>query len=738
MKRRLFAVLPVVALYLLGVAVAAPPSEAVDPPAVDQPIVATLVAREVSLSGSGFGAPATGLLRFAFDGVTLEISGPSPNVTTWTDSAIALTLPPDVRSGTITVVSEGVASAPIELLVYEYTSQSTKHARTPNSVPLKLAVDDGGTVWINEEFHRELKSLSNDDLPQLEAFPVPQAAAGIYSFGSEGIPTQVTVLGEDIDIAADGSVWFTEGGNALFNGNGPNASRIIRYIPQTNAFECYNIPNDHAEVVGVLLDEVNNLVWYAESGYWDGNAISSFSPSDAVSDCDWDPRTDAPPPICELSPTPGCHRRFTIPTAHRYPAHLTFDDEGRIWFTEFWASRVGRLDPSTGEILEIPMPRKIVTAGPGVFAGSGVWELFFDDAGMLWVSEYFDATVLRVDAQRLDSGDCSELAPDGTSACVEELFVGTNGSDGSTVHSVTPGLENRTWFGYATASGSTVGFIDRGRDDAVVMLPRLSGETALSGIVQDQRTGDIWFAEFLSQRVGRLSIATGDGDGVPAAIDNCPNAYNPGQENLDRDLVPLRAYRPYDDLTWPESDQMGDVCDDDRDNDGRTNEAEEQARDCPSASAATSPDSRDSDGDTVLDGAECLLGTDPARAASVPPKVAIDDPDRDGLSSSVELVIGTSPSDADSDNDGIHDGTEIKHYGSSPTNRDSDGDGCPDAKEIVSVNGDRKVNAVDLQQVALTFGIPGSVRYVPHFDINRDGRISSIDLGLIVSSFGPC
>lgn len=69
---------------------------------------------------------------------------------------------------------------------------------------------------------------------------------------------------------------------------------------------------------------------------------------------------------------------------------------------------------------------------------------------------------------------------------------------------------------------------------------------------------------------------------------------------------------------------------------------------------------------------------DPAGAcglATVTVDVDPDDPDGDGLSTSLETVLGTWPLIADSDNDGIDDGTETD--GSLPI--DTDGDGLIDA-----------------------------------------------------------
>src|SRR5262245_48356629 len=86
--------------------------------------------------------------------------------------------------------------------------------------------------------------------------------------------------------------------------------------------------------------------------------------------------------------------------------------------------------------------------------------------------------------------------------------------------------------------------------------------------------------------------------------------------------VDLPQTKVFDDLTWPNSDLVMDNCggppDTDDDNDGLLDTTETGGPPCGSATAATNPIEGDSDGDRVLDGAECNLGFDPANPASVP------------------------------------------------------------------------------------------------------------------------
>lgn len=233
-----------------------------------------------------------------------------------------------------------------------------------------------------------------------------------------------------------------------------------------------------------------------------------------------------------------------------------------------------------------------------------------------------------------------------------------------------------------------------------------------------------------------LSGADSDGDTVPDASDNCPAVPNASQANADGERTSLAAWgKAFDDMTWPRSDALGDACDSDADNDGL---AETGGIPCASATAPTSATNRDSDGDRVLDGAECALGSNPASAASKPSTPsAAQDTDRDLLSNSFETTLGTDPADADSDNDGLIDGVEYLYYNALPLVADSDADSCSDGREAASVNADRAVTAIDLSQVAQTFGAVGAA-YIPAFDPNRDGVISAIDLSIVAVRFGAC
>jgi hypothetical protein len=230
------------------------------------------------------------------------------------------------------------------------------------------------------------------------------------------------------------------------------------------------------------------------------------------------------------------------------------------------------------------------------------------------------------------------------------------------------------------------------------------------------------------------------------AHDNCPTLYNPGQENRDGNFIDLHVFgKVFDDTTVINSDNLGDACDADADNDGLENSVElglgpggASHAVCPSASGPTDPYALDTDSDGVTDAAECALGMDPATAASTPPAFPLGDTDHDGLPDGFELTIATDPLKSDSDGDGLLDGVEFLRYGSNPLSRDTDRDGCSDGKEVASVNADRTVNSTD-RLIMIRSQVPaGSAAYVANMDLNKDGKVNSTDLLISIKQSGAC
>jgi hypothetical protein len=214
-----------------------------------------------------------------------------------------------------------------------------------------------------------------------------------------------------------------------------------------------------------------------------------------------------------------------------------------------------------------------------------------------------------------------------------------------------------------------------------------------------------------------------DGDNVPTASDNCQFTYNPDQTNTDRNFISNAPEYVVNDTTRANSDNLGDACDSDDDNDGRLSDDEVFGTiSCISTTVIYYSDYlvADTDGDRVLDGAECQFATDPMDANSKP-------------------LPATCGSTTDVDLDGLTERLERCHYNTSPTVADTDGDGVKDGCEAASLNGDAIVNSGDQGLLAseIMRMVPASAKLV-NFDLTKDGSFNSGDQGLMASRIGKC
>jgi hypothetical protein len=217
-------------------------------------------------------------------------------------------------------------------------------------------------------------------------------------------------------------------------------------------------------------------------------------------------------------------------------------------------------------------------------------------------------------------------------------------------------------------------------------------------------------------------------------MDDCPFVPNLDQLNTDAKPIDISPIFPGQDATVPNSDSLGDACDTDDDNDwmldtGTNPTLSIPGEDVGCGSGSTNPKLMDTDGDTVVDGAECLLGYDPNSSLSKPRIAPPDDSDGDGLPDSIETLIGSDPHNRDTDGDGIPDGVEFKGWGTSPILKDTNGNGCDDNIEIADVNGDRWVNVGDPLIVAKA--VAHLIPYNADFDLNKDGVMNVADLMLV-------
>jgi hypothetical protein len=134
----------------------------------------------------------------------------------------------------------------------------------------------------------------------------------------------------------------------------------------------------------------------------------------------------------------------------------------------------------------------------------------------------------------------------------------------------------------------------------------------------------------------------------------------------------------------------------------------------------TDPTVADTDRGGVDDGIEVATNRDPLDPTD--DAVVVDqDPDRDGLTTLQELELGTDPTVADTDGDGLTDGAEVKSHGTDPRVGDTDKDGLGDGAEVGTHRTDPR--DADTDRDGLTDGREvASLKTDPlHQDTDRDG-----------------
>ncbi len=195
-----------------------------------------------------------------------------------------------------------------------------------------------------------------------------------------------------------------------------------------------------------------------------------------------------------------------------------------------------------------------------------------------------------------------------------------------------------------------------------------------------------------------------DGDGLSDSLELALGADPLDLDSDDDGVLDADEANPGSD---PDFDGVANVADEDADGDGlfdgtelglgcadpaTDTAAQHCVADGDGGATTTDPLDPDSDGGGAVDGAEDTSHDGVVDTGETDPNAAEDDrldPDSDGLFDDEELVLGSDPLDADSDNDGALDGEEPSPSedadGDSVPNvldKDSDGDLLPDGLEL--------------------------------------------------------
>jgi streptogramin lyase len=518
----------------------------------------------LEIIGSGFGVPSpTSQLRLNV-GTQFTYNATDPEIKSWTDTRIVAQVARAISSGTLRVrnaVGWSVGNTPIDT-IYNYTTYKVPTGdndpdpslRT-NAIPFAIALDASSRVWINQEFHASLQVWAPGNPPGSEvatiALPHPPGPGPFAMFSPLNGADQQTRLsqsGEDIVVDVDGSVWFTEGGGGslIYDGDYPNHSRIVRYDPAAQTFRVFNIPGDNNMVWGLAIDRTqpaNPRVWFTSNAhesevYSDlgrvvghvGAKLTSFNPnSSTLYNAPLDYSSQSKNLIClPNADDTNCYHEYEIPEAFNSwcgnsyadpkntlgAAHIAVDPSGFIWYTSnLGGNSIGRLNRTTGAIVRFPLPKSIGGSATAIHYQSAPWQIAARPNGDIVFTQESDSTIARFVVSRMatDPNGCTELV-NGSNPCVDELVIPDADLYGGGVHSIAFDASGKTWFteaGSARAGRLTsIGYVTADWQ-AVIRFPPLgvfagSPHFAGAGIAVHPGTGDLWFADYRSQRLCRL------------------------------------------------------------------------------------------------------------------------------------------------------------------------------------------------------------------------------------------
>lgn len=175
------------------------------------------------------------------------------------------------------------------------------------------------------------------------------------------------------------------------------------------------------------------------------------------------------------------------------PHDVVVDSDGIVWYSSFGEQILGRLDPKTGKVTEIPLP----TLKPDSPTGSLNLEL--DPDGNPWLAMMYQGGIARFD-KRTGKVEAYPLPPDLDNLRVQIGMVEPRHAD----------VDGKVWL---TDSG-TRGFIRldlaSGKMEAVnpfMALPKGQPHSAY-GVVADKQN-NLWFFDFADRNVGETNAKTG-------------------------------------------------------------------------------------------------------------------------------------------------------------------------------------------------------------------------------------
>ncbi len=220
----------------------------------------------------------------------------------------------------------------------------------PGGSPQFMAIDSSGRTWLTLLGTNQIAEYdpSTKQLPNLFNAPTPNSSL------------------QGITVAPDGTIWFAE-----------TAAKRIGHLNPCQSGSCtitdFGPPSDVEITFPIQLAiDRSGAVWFTDHG---SNQFGSFNPSTR----EW-----------KVFPIGYCSALFAD-CGVGLPNAISVDSNGEIWFSEHYAGRVARYNPSNGTLTEYPIPAKTpplvwwMSPGPGNlvwFVAFGLGEIGYVNASL--------------------------------------------------------------------------------------------------------------------------------------------------------------------------------------------------------------------------------------------------------------------------------------------------------------------------------------------------------------------
>jgi len=191
-----------------------------------------------------------------------------------------------------------------------------------------------------------------------------------------------------------GRVWFGEMGR----------NYLAVFDPRTQTFQQMTPPHGRFGMMGIQVAS-DDTIWFAEQY---ANYIGHYFPTTGHFQL-------YPLPVYTVPDPSNAGKTLTLPSA---PNDLALDAHDDVWFTEFNADRLGRLDPRTGHMQQYPLTAKLSVEK---LAPYGV---AVDPEGSVWFTESSNDHIGRLDPS---TGHIRFFAPPGPLIAPMEIASDAHG-----------------------------------------------------------------------------------------------------------------------------------------------------------------------------------------------------------------------------------------------------------------------------------------------------------------------